>query len=121
MMAELKTGELNVTDLLREKYKKFGKGWITLMEFPPEIFMDVCSESLRILINEMEYSCIYITLSKPFNELDNIFKSKDVDTNKLFYIDAISQMYGEKQTSTKKCIYASGPLDIDSITVALHQ
>ncbi len=30
-------------------------------------------------------------------------------------------MYGENQTSTKKCTYVPGPLNIDSITVALHE
>lgn len=74
MMAELEIGKVNVTSLLKEKYKKLGKGWITLMEVPTQEAINICSESLRILINENRYNCIYITLNKQYNELDNIFR-----------------------------------------------
>jgi KaiC/GvpD/RAD55 family RecA-like ATPase len=114
-------GKTDVTALLREKYSKLGKGWITMLEVPADRHMEVNTEALKILINEMQYECIYITLSKPFNELDKFFSSKGVKTDNLFYVDAISRMYGEKQTTTKRCAYISGPLDIDSITVSLRE
>jgi KaiC/GvpD/RAD55 family RecA-like ATPase len=120
-MADLMIGKTNVTKLLREKYKKLGKGWISLVEVPAYEHMNVNTETLRILVNELKYDCVYITLSKTFDELDKLFKSKGVDTGNIFYIDAISQMYGGKQAETKRCKYASGPLDIDSITVSLRE
>jgi KaiC/GvpD/RAD55 family RecA-like ATPase len=113
-------GNTNVTNLLRQKYKKLGSGWVSLLQVPTEKHMEVNTEALKILINEMRYSCVYITLSKGSNELDKAFKSKGIDVNNLFYIDAISQMFGTIKTSTKKCAYVSGPLDIDAITVALR-
>lgn len=120
-MPDLTIGNTNVTKLLREKYKKLGTGWITLVEVPTDKHMDVNTEALRILINEMEFECVYITLSKPYTDLDKLFRTKGVNTEKLFFIDAISQMYGVKQISTKKCVYTSGPLDVDSISVSLRE
>lgn len=120
-MADLMIGKINVTKLLKEKYKKLGKGYVTLITLPTEKHMDVNTEALKILINDMKFSCIYITLSKPFEELDKLFKSKGADTSSLYFIDAISNMYGPKKSETKRCIYASGPLDIDTITSSLRE
>lgn len=120
-MSDLMIGKTNVTKFLRERYKKLGTGWITLVQVPTDKHMEVNTEALKILINEMKFDCIYITLGKPYSDLDKLFKSAGVDTNKLFFIDAISNMYGIKQVTTKKCVYASGPLDIDSITVSLRE
>jgi KaiC/GvpD/RAD55 family RecA-like ATPase len=120
-MPDLKIGNINVTSLLRQKYKKLGKGWLTLVEVPAEKHMEVNSEAMKILINELGYTCAYITLSKTASELDKLFKSKGVDTNKLYFIDAISQMYGESGKASKRFIFTGGPLDVDSITVALRE
>lgn len=117
----LKMGETNITQLLTETYKKIGKGAVTLIQVPPEKHMEINAEALRIITVELGYDCVYITLSKPFEELNKLFKSKGVDIKKLFFIDAISQLYGIRKESTKNCTYVSGPLDIDSITSALHE
>jgi KaiC/GvpD/RAD55 family RecA-like ATPase len=121
MSIDVNVGKTNLTNLLREKYKKLGTGWVTLLRVPTESHMKVNTEALKVLINEMKYSCIYITLGKSSTELDKLFKSKGVDVSNLYYLDAISQMYGVSKTSTKKCVYVSGPLDIDSITVSLRE
>lgn len=117
---DLLVGKTNVTGLLHEKYKKLGTGWVSLVQVPAEKHMDVNIEALKVLVNELQYDCIYITLGKSFGELDKIFKQAGVDNNRLYFIDAISQMYGVKQTSTKRCVYTAGPLDIDSITASLR-
>jgi len=116
----LTIGKTNVTALLKEKYGKIEKGWISIIQIPAERHMAVNSETLKVLVNELGYKCIYITLGKTFNELDKLYKKAGVETKNLFYIDAISQMYGQSQTSTKRCVYTSGPLDIDAITSVVH-
>jgi KaiC/GvpD/RAD55 family RecA-like ATPase len=118
-MTDLIIGKTNVTTLLKEKYKKLGKGWLTLIEVPSDKHMKINSEAIRVLVNELNYTCIYITLTKPFTELDKLFKSNGINSDNLYYIDAISKMYGEDEEDTKKCIYTSGPLDIDSLSVSV--
>jgi KaiC/GvpD/RAD55 family RecA-like ATPase len=121
-MADLKIGSTNVTKLLREKYKMLDKkGYVTLLQVSAANNLVVNTEALKILTNENKSECIYITLGKSFTELDKFYKSKGVDVSKLYYIDAISQMYGNKKTSTKRVKYTSGPIDIDSITVELRE
>jgi KaiC/GvpD/RAD55 family RecA-like ATPase len=119
-MADLIVGKTNISKLLREKYAKLGDGWVTLLKVPNTEHFSINVETLRILIKELNYTCVYITLGKSFNELDKSFKSEGIPSEGLLYIDAISNLYGP-QTNTKRCKYASGPLDIESISSALRE
>jgi KaiC/GvpD/RAD55 family RecA-like ATPase len=120
-MAVLTIGKTNVTKLLTEKYKQLGTGWVTLLKVPSDRHMEVNEEAVRILINDLKYKCIYITLGTRCGDLDKKFKNNRVNTNDLYFIDAISQMYGESVSATKRYYYVSGPLDVASITSTLHQ
>jgi KaiC/GvpD/RAD55 family RecA-like ATPase len=120
-MADLIIEKKNVTQLLRDRYKKLGSGTVTMITLPVEFHMEINSEALKILLNEMGYTCVYITLSKSSEELDTIFKKKGVSTDKLYYIDAISSMYGTQKKDTNRCTYTSGPLDVESISSSLRE
>jgi KaiC/GvpD/RAD55 family RecA-like ATPase len=117
----VRIGKTDVTKLLQQKYKSLGNGFITVLEIPAVHHAAVNTESLRILINELGYSCVYITLSKQASELTSLYKRAGVQTNNLFFVDAISKMYGGGLVSSKKVVYASGPLDIENITSALQE
>jgi KaiC/GvpD/RAD55 family RecA-like ATPase len=121
-MTDLMIGAVNISKLLREKYKALKKtGWVTLVQVPAEKHLAVNTEALKVLVNEMGYQCIYITLGKTCTELDKIYKKSGVETSKLYFIDAISRMYGNSKSDTKRCIYTNGPLDVDSITSSLRE
>jgi KaiC/GvpD/RAD55 family RecA-like ATPase len=120
-MSDLTVNKVNVSKLLKEKYTKLQSGWVTLIEVPSENHMAINIETLKVLIDQLGYSCVYITLSKPYTELEASFKAKGVNVEKMYFIDAISKMYGENQPSTKRCVYTSGPIDVDSITSAMRE
>jgi KaiC/GvpD/RAD55 family RecA-like ATPase len=121
-MNDLIIGKKNVSSILRDRYTKLKKeGWVSLVHVPSEKHMAMNTASLQILINELGYDCIYIALGKTASQLSRDYRKVGIDTNKLYFIDAISKMYGEAKSDTKKIIYTSGPLDIDSITTSLNQ
>jgi KaiC/GvpD/RAD55 family RecA-like ATPase len=120
-MTDVTIGSTNITQLLRTKYKQMKKtGWVTLVQVPAEKHLVINTEALKILVNEMGYQCIYITLGKTCIELDKLYKKNGVETTKLYFIDAISKMYGESKENSKRFIYTTGPLDVDSITSSLR-
>jgi hypothetical protein len=119
-MVDLVLNKTNVTNLLREEYKKLDSGWITLIQIPSDFHQKMNTESIRILTSELKYTVIYITLGKPCSELDVLFSKEKINTDKLFYVDAISQMYGQKKADKKRYIYTAGPLDIDAISISLR-
>jgi KaiC/GvpD/RAD55 family RecA-like ATPase len=121
-MTDLTVGATNVTKLLRGKYQQLTqKGWVSLVQVPVDKHLLVNTEALKLLITELGYQCVYITLGKSCNELDTLYKRSGVATGKLFFIDAVSQMYGEQAQNSARCHYTAGPLDVDSITVKLRE
>jgi KaiC/GvpD/RAD55 family RecA-like ATPase len=120
MPKDLIIGKTNVTSLLRKKYKALKTtGWVTMIQVPNDKSLELSEETLKLMVNELGYLCIYITLGKSANELQKLYSKSGVDTNKVYYIDAISQLYGEK-TKVKNSEYVSGPLDIDSVSISLR-
>jgi KaiC/GvpD/RAD55 family RecA-like ATPase len=120
-VADLVIDGKNITQYFKVKYSDIKKGWITLVEVPTEHHLNVNVESLKILINQLKYKCIYVTLNKSCSELDKIYKSKGINIENLYIVDAVSQMYGGAKTNTKRCVYTAGPLDIDSISSSIQQ
>jgi KaiC/GvpD/RAD55 family RecA-like ATPase len=119
MTADLKIGKVNVTQTLRKVYAGLKTGWISLLKTPAENHLPINVASLDILIKELNYTCIYITLGKSCTELETLYKKQGIDTKKIHFIDAISKMYGVDTADTNTCTYVSGPLDIDAISVAI--
>jgi KaiC/GvpD/RAD55 family RecA-like ATPase len=112
----------NITTLLLQKYKQLKKtGWITLLNAPIERYMDVNVEAIRVLIEDLGYQGIYITVNTPYSELVAEFSKRGLDTSKLKFVDAISQMYGQSVNDTSQCKYVGGPLNITSIVDAVKK
>lgn len=113
---------VNVTKLLKQKYAKLKKtGWITLLNAPIDKYMNVNNEAIRVLMDDLDYDGIYITVNKPYPELLKIFAEKGLDTSKLRFVDAISQTYGILPKETKQCTYVFGPLNIEDIISAVEK
>lgn len=112
----------NVTRLLKEKYSKLKKtGWITLLNAPMKNYIEVNNEALRVLLEDMDFNGIYITVNKPYPELAKIFAEKGLDTTRLKFVDAISQTYGVVPKETTQCTYVFGPLNIEAIVNAVDE
>jgi hypothetical protein len=106
----------NITALLREKYRALKKtGWITLLNAPVERHMEVNIEAIRVLIEDMGFQGIYISVNKTYPELTESFTKAGLDVSKLRFIDAVSQMYGAMPEDNAQCKYVQGPLNISSI------
>jgi len=116
MPEDLILHDVNITKLLREKYAELKKpGWIALLNAPIENYEDINTEAVRVLTEDLGYQGIYITVNKCYPELLKILSEGGLDTDKLYFIDAISQTYGEISRETKKCKYVFGPLNTEKI------
>jgi hypothetical protein len=113
--------EKNITLLLREKYQALKKtGWITLLNAPVERHMEVNIEAIRVLIEDMGFQGVYISVNKTYPELAESFTKYGLDVSKLRFIDAVTQMYGAMPQDNKFCKYVQGPLNISSIVSAVR-
>jgi KaiC/GvpD/RAD55 family RecA-like ATPase len=109
---------INVTDLLKDHFSRLNHGWVTLMQIPMEKSAEVNMESIKVL-QELGYEGVYVTLSKDYKELTNLFRKSGVDMGKLAFIDGVSQMYGIGAVDSPNVKYVSGPISLDGIIAAI--
>lgn len=114
-MADLIINGQNISGLLKEKLNKLGAGWVSLLQVPIKFSSTLNIETMKIL-QSLGYKGIYITIVKDYISLSQSFKDAGIDESRLFFIDAISKMYGVKAIEDKHVQYVEGPLAIEEIT-----
>lgn len=122
-MVNLDVNKINIHDILKEKCSQLRKKevWTTLLKVDSKKHLEIDTEVLNIITNDMGQQCIYVALSKPFSELNKLFRSKKINLSNLYFIDAISQMYGLKCVPVKNCIYTPGTPNIETIAASLQE
>lgn len=113
-MTKLVINNIDVTELLEKKFQKLGQGWLTLLQIPAEVSLNVNVEAIKSL-QKLGYEGVYVSLSKDYMELSKILREKGVDVDRLLFIDGISQLYGIARIDSPNVVYVDGPLSIDKI------
>jgi KaiC/GvpD/RAD55 family RecA-like ATPase len=114
----LTINNINITELLKDRFSRLNQGWVALMQVPMEKAMDVNVESIKVL-QEIGYEGVYVTLSKDYTELTKVFREHGVDMGRLAFIDGVSQMYGIGAVDAPNVRYISGPISLDGIVAAI--
>lgn len=90
-----------------------------LVVTPTEKLQDTIFESVRSLTNK-GLSGIYVTFSKPCKPLEGILKEKNIDTDKLNFIDCISRSTVELKKENN-VLYVTSRGDLNSLGIAITQ
>lgn len=117
-MSNLIINKINISALLKDRFSRLNHGWVALIQVPMEKTMEVNIESIKIL-QSLGYEGVYITLSKDYVELSQLFREKGVDMGRLAFIDGVSQMYGIGAVDSPNVKYISGPISLDGIVAAI--
>ena len=69
-----------------------------------------------------DHSIIYVTMSKPYSHILNLFKEAKLNTDKIFFIDCISaQVLKSTEKTPPKCIFVESPQNITAIGIAISE
>jgi KaiC/GvpD/RAD55 family RecA-like ATPase len=117
-MTNLTINNINITELLKDRFSRLSRGWVALLQVPVEKTLEMNIEALKIL-QELGYEGVYITLSKDYIELSKIFRERGLDMGRLAFIDGVSQMYGIGAVDAPNVKYISGPISLDGIVAAV--
>ena len=69
-----------------EKIRKIRKESIVLVVLPSKDYGEVTSTLVEHLSSELQFKGIYLTFSKPYEALKNIFDDRGINTNGIFFI-----------------------------------
>ncbi|MBW2983798.1 hypothetical protein KY361_01680 [Candidatus Woesearchaeota archaeon] len=64
---------------------------------------------------------VYVTLNKPFETMQNIFKRQKIGTEIIIFIDAVTQTAGGDIEKTDKCLFIGSPDNLSDISIAMDQ
>jgi KaiC/GvpD/RAD55 family RecA-like ATPase len=87
---------------------------------PPEQYMQAVMGIIKEQANNA--SIIYITTNKPYYSLVESFKNNSIDSEKIFFIDCVTQQaQGNKGQDVHNCLFLDSPSHITGLSVAINQ
>ncbi|HII38477.1 TPA: hypothetical protein HA318_00540 [Candidatus Micrarchaeota archaeon] len=64
---------------------------------------------------------VYVTVNKPFEVLKPVFEKKGIPTERVFFIDLITQTSGAKVAEHKNCLFLASPRNLTDFSIALNE
>lgn len=108
---------------VKEEFKKKLEGmkeYVVIATVKAKDYQETNLELIKHLTEEEHIPGVYVTLSKPFGTIHNIFKKKGIDTGMIIFIDAVTKIEGDIK-KTKNCLYIGGPEKLSDISIAMDQ
>jgi len=112
-MAEIKE-EFN------EKLKDL-KQYVALATIDAKNYHKTNLKIIKHLIDSENIPGVYVTLNKPFENMEGTLKREKIDTKMIIFIDAVTKTAGGKVEKTDKCLYIGAPDNLSDISIAMDQ
>ena len=122
---QIKTASLARVEVKREAaiYNKLKSGLqdmktsIVLVSIESEQHADAVSSIAGILMNEMGMGCLYISVSKPYEQLAKTMEAAKINVDKVLYIDCISHMAGKLPENPKNAVFIENPSSLEQVSM----
>lgn len=102
---------------LEKELKKLKAPSIALVETDTSYYYKTTAKTVGVLSDKEDG--IYLTISKPYEEIDKFFKKNKIDTKKITYVDPISNLINSGLKDNKYCTYVPHPTNITEMNLAL--
>lgn len=109
---------------IQEKFEhelKDLKQYVVLATVGARNYQKINLEIIKHLIEDKNTPGVYVTLNKPFETLESIFKKEKIDTRVIIFIDAITKTTGGEIEKTDKCLFIGAPDNLSDISIAMDQ
>jgi len=116
-MPDLLINDINVSNLIRERFQKKGAGWVGMINLPSGKNVDISAEAIKILVNELDYSGIYISFNRTCGDLQTMFKSSGIKMDKIYFIDTITKNTILEPPPRENCSYIESTKALTDITI----
>lgn len=104
----------------REKLKNL-KQYVALATIDAKNYQKTNLEIIRHLIENENIPGVYVTLNKPFETMEGIFKKEKIDARMVIFIDAVTKTAGGEIKKTDKCLFIGSPDNLSDISIAMDQ
>lgn len=91
---------------------------VILVIAPNEDVEGVNTSILEHFSKEDDFSCVYVTLTKPYKTVENVLQESGVETDRIFFIDCISKTQAGEVTAAENVVFLE-PQALTNISIAL--
>jgi len=106
---------------LDKELKKLKSNFIVGVVTSSDKYEEVNLHILNDLVNIKGATGSYITVNRPYVNMIEILKSRNIDTDKMHFIDCITKTLGSKLPKNKNVEFVDSPSSLTSIGIALHK
>jgi archaellum biogenesis ATPase FlaH len=109
----------SVKKSLDNELKSLPAGFIVTLISSMENYASVNKEILEYFINKQKMTGIYVTMNKPYETLKTSLARDNIDSKKLFFIDAISATVGKQTIKTAEMLSVQNPSALTEISIGI--
>jgi archaellum biogenesis ATPase FlaH len=106
---------------IRDELANLPSGYIALIITARGDYLEVGKSTVKFLLEERRMSGVCITFNKPFKTLSEEFVKVNIDVNKLFFIDGITETATGMHDKSDKCFFMSSPKNLTELAILLEQ
>lgn len=96
------------------EFSKLKEGKIILFVTNTKKYNKVNMEILKHYLNEKKHYCVYVTVNKPYATLKKSLENKEIDLEKIFFIDAVSPT---EETRSGNAVFLGSPKALTKISL----
>lgn len=108
---------------IQEQFRKKLKGlkeYVALATVDAKEYQRTNLDIISHLVIGKSIPGVYVTLNKPFETMEKIFKKAKIDTRMIIFIDAVTKTGGGIE-KTEKCLFIGSPENLSDISIAMDQ
>jgi len=65
--------------------------------------------------------CLYVAVNQPYKRMKKILENGMIDTNRVFFIDCITETSGGKAERVKNCLFVNSPSSLTELGISITQ
>ncbi|MCJ7479394.1 MAG: hypothetical protein MUP63_04425 [Candidatus Nanohaloarchaeota archaeon QJJ-7] len=106
---------------IEDEMEELEEGKIGLLIVESDEYVNTNMEVLKFLTEEKEAFGVYITINKPYGTIRNVLEEHSVETDKMFFVDAVSQEVGEDTVEDDHVVFLDSPKDLTGLSIVVSE
>jgi len=113
--------DIQIKTRLEAELKQLPEDFIVAVISSPATYAMVNMVIINYLTKKRKMSGVYITMNKPYKSIVKSLERVGIDTKKLFFVDAISGIVGEKKPVAKNCVVLESPAALTELGIVISK
>ncbi|MFQ6077256.1 MAG: hypothetical protein ACE5Z5_14180 [Candidatus Bathyarchaeia archaeon] len=110
-----------MAEKMRNELQDLPKNYLVLITSSPEKYVKTTYAILRVLLNEIGLTGVYISVNRPYFTLLERLKERGIKTDDLYLIDCASGLTGKSPGKTGQCYILSGPSNLTDLGMCISE